>query len=1162
MRDPRFHAPRRIDASQPHMEEEVEQAWHKGQAVALAAPSLESIDAAHAELMHAPREVWAAFFDGFAAGTAENTRQHEWSELLQDKVRTFWGTPVAINRSADRQDHAIVNRARAWREAKSPFLAWRAHGFAGELDAAYYLALLLQADPRAWCNAIDGLPSPHVMGAALYFYVALREDRDAIERLLRLAPPAFDEQWRWVKSRSVVALLLAELIVEHAEALHAAVSSRAASPDAADDHGAELQHLETVELPAWMRHAFGVLLDRSDGAPSGLGLLGYLASEKITGESQYPEGAWSAQAQATQILAEMLTERGIGVHDARRVWTATAGIERDHFTDTELVVESREPDTYQIPEYIGEGARTLRVEGFPLLFGATILMGQEPGADDVEAFWHWFEELLIGRDPGLPMQPITTAADVAHRFGLLLSRARSPASLFRRTYIKLEPLRRRALFAYRYADHHDNLGSLLLLYVGLYAADSWTAREKTTSDADATGPQALFWWIYEAARRLWLTGPPDVARDRREIVPTCLAFMPRLFGDTLGEALLRAVPLISNEPDMVAAAGWYLWKNGVQLDRLVELLRGAGADLEQALRDTYQWAKLTETRSRWQQGPDFPSSLHDLARAIEISLDEQPVAPPRDDLSRGRAELSRSIPWGAALLHRLEEDACTPLRLTPLDPRATTWLLQAALPPPLTSRFGLSPELRILIVYGQVRGRDLRTALQDPAGAERVDPDLIVVAGDQPELVRRVPMLAGPWGQRVPWPPMNGQLAPLADALREHLPAFDLFDYRDPVRGSALVGRHAQIDDITARLLRGEAVGVVGLRKVGKSSLLRAVAERIDPIGARSGMFESLTVPVPAEAEPEALVVSLDVQGVPGRSLSVLLDRLCTALEDRLALAGMKAEEAPRPEAMDPVERLRWLLGFALSHTKLPLCFLLDEYDLLFEGYNGEPGIPGIDRLLALLRAEAQSTGRVSLALIGRDPVFLERPLLGGFTNPLAGWARPLFLGPLRRDEADELLTRLGRRMDLDMGPATLETAWRWTGGHPLLLRQYGSSLFELAYTPPSRSRPVPTDPIHDEAVESFVLRDAVHTISVEIQHLLDLRFPAALVLLIELASAPEVQGGSIVERHGGPRAPSMNVLLRFGLIGDEPTRPRLPEILRQELAIYSHSDDRSESIG
>jgi hypothetical protein len=1181
MRDPRFSASRGRAQSTPPSCEEIEQARHVARELALGSPDAKRIEIAHERLNHRHEAIWDSFYEEFAALVrSDEERRRLWVAVLLDEVNHLIVNPEALLLSRMMDGDVLTAQMREWDEEINAFVVWdfrrKSRVVYQQHPLFFHLRLLLLVNPVAWCKMVDSLPSPDAMEAAFQYYTQLEQDRGLIEDLLSIAPPIFDATGGWLPSRSVIALLVTDKIIAHAQALHQAVSSRMRSSSRTEHvtTNDELRTLELQELPGWIRSAFRILLARPDGIPISIGLLGRLARNELLGN----RGAtWSAERQASRILAEALASAGLTIGGVYEEWVVAETIARKKYAREQARSLIPRRGTRKIAEDKGEGGRTLCGEGLPLALGAAFILGIDPKSQsEIEAFWTWFMELLVGQDPGLSLiQHGSSIVDVPQRFGFLLSRLPDPTTLFCQSYIKLEPQRRRTLFAHKYEHLEHDLGSMVLLRLGLFAAANWSERQRAAGDTGLA--QELFWWIYEATRRLWLTSPHSGKREKKELVCLCFAFMPAIFGDALEDALSRAVPPIANDAWMITAAGSLLWKNGVASDRLAPLLRGAGADVELALRDAYQWAKITEDNSmprsmEW-QNPEFPSGFEELAGALNLRLEEERPAdpPPETERTRLRNEFSRNVPWGAALLHCLDEDGCSPVLLLPLDAPGTTWLIQASLPPALRERFGLSPEVRILVIHGQVRGRDLRAALQEPTGATNVDPDLLVIAGDQPELAEKLPKLSGPWGQRVPWIPTDNHFTPLADALREHLPSFDLFEYRDPVRGSALVGRRAEIDDLTARLLRGEAVGVVGLRKVGKSSLLRAVAEIIDPIGARRGMFESLSVPLP-EADPEALVVSLDVQGVAGRNLSVLLERLCTRLEERLMLAGIKCAPASRPgelslgttpaiTTVDPMETFSDLLKLALERSSLSICFILDEYDLLFEGYGGEPGIPGAERLLAFLRAEAHATHRVSLALIGRDPVFLDQPLLEGFTNPLAGWARPMFLGPLRRDEADELLLRLGKRVSLDVGPKTRDTAWQWTGGHPLLLRQYGAALYELAHDPPSRPRPVPTDPIHEDAVELFLKRDAVYTICTEVHALLDARFPGALALAEELAEAPEPEASLIVSRHGGARSRALQLLSRFGIVAEGDAAPWIPWVYRESLAPFylgDHSAERS----
>ena len=136
------------------------------------------------------------------------------------------------------------------------------------------------------------------------------------------------------------------------------------------------------------------------------------------------------------------------------------------------------------------------------------------------------------------------------------------------------------------------------------------------------------------------------------------------------------------------------------------------------------------------------------------------------------------------------------------------------------------------------------------------------------DLAERLSLLPGPWGQRIPWPTDHAPPAPLEEQLRAHLPEFDLFERRDPVRGRQLVGRRKLIADLSSRLARGQAVGVFGLRKVGKSSLLGAVVETLDP--ASQGA---------PDAEARAFVVFVDVQGINEPTLDAVARRVAEFLQ-------------------------------------------------------------------------------------------------------------------------------------------------------------------------------------------------------------------------------------------------------------------------------------------
>jgi hypothetical protein len=284
---------------------------------------------------------------------------------------------------------------------------------------------------------------------------------------------------------------------------------------------------------------------------------------------------------------------------------------------------------------------------------------------------------------------------------------------------------------------------------------------------------------------------------------------------------------------------------------------------------------------------------------------------------------------------------------------------------------------------------------------------------------------------------------------------------------------------------------------MGKTSVMRAVTDWFDPA---SGVRD----PLGDVAEPGAgVAVIVDASIVIERTVDAVADELCAALRRRMQVVG----ETLRADLRGLVA---WKsAGEAVLDRDQRLCVVIDEYDLMFEGESGEGAIPGIGRLFRLLRGWSQMRqGYVSLILVGRDPTYLSAPEIEGVTSPLAAWCTPMWLGPLAPPKAVELLRKLGRRVGLEIGRASAELAQRWTGGHPLLHRQFGSALRSLTRMQ-DRAWGAPTDPIAEQAPLRFMEREAVLDVMREVVALLRKRYPAALDVLVDLSrGAPDVRRG------------------------------------------------------
>jgi hypothetical protein len=502
-------------------------------------------------------------------------------------------------------------------------------------------------------------------------------------------------------------------------------------------------------------------------------------------------------------------------------------------------------------------------------------------------------------------------------------------------------------------------------------------------------------------------------------------------------------------------------------------------------------------------------------------------------------EFTQLVTWGPALVARCEQDGS---RLTDLRSiGAGRWLLSVALPTPLQEAYSTAPKVLVVVVEGEVQGGDLEQARQELHRHEfDLDLDLLVVVDDRPYLSERLQRMFQVEGQWVPWVRKEGGFPPLAATFRKYLPTQDVFERTDAVRGRQVIGRGEVIADLSRRLLGAQAIGIFGLRKMGKTTVVRAATDRLDPISARLSL-------VPTERQwtddtPLAMRVAwLDAGRAYERTLDAVAGRLQRALERRLEAEVLLPPDELSSPSLQGLDRL---LEYALRTSDKPIALVLDEYDLFFEGSDGEPAVSQIEKLFQLLRGHAQESARLALVVIGRDPTFFERPEMGGRTNPMLGWFVSRWLGPMSSVDADTLLCRLGRRVALDAGPKTRELARTWSGGHPLLHRQFGSALLQWVYQkmPNARelSEHIATDPFCDEAVDYFLDRRAVLTICREIFHLLSTRYPESAALVGDLSHRDDAE----LERAFADRRPAARTLRDFGLLLATPNAPRLPQAL------------------
>jgi len=506
--------------------------------------------------------------------------------------------------------------------------------------------------------------------------------------------------------------------------------------------------------------------------------------------------------------------------------------------------------------------------------------------------------------------------------------------------------------------------------------------------------------------------------------------------------------------------------------------------------------------------------------------------------SEGFEDVERALPWANQLRAELDRAAVAVRRVWSIGD-SEVWHLQCHLPKPFEEQFGVSQDVLLVAT-----DRELRKAVIDAAVREQrhsggeLDLDLLIVASSHEEVDKQLAWVPGERGQWIAW--RFGETSPMLEAvLWEGLPRFDIFDQTRPVRGNQLFGRHDALAAARRLVLRGESLGVFGLRKVGKTSLVRAITDNLGP--ASMDLGRSPCEPL----KSDAVVIWQDAQSLAPLDEASLVALCHRHLAERLHRLGAAVDASPSWPSWR--EGLRGLL----ADPDRRVCLVFDEFDYLFEGPTG------VETLLRILRGLAQETGRLSAVFIGRDPTKLTQPELGGMANPMLGWLHETWIGPLDRPASDAMLKTLGARVGLAIGDETVERAWRWSGGHPSLHRQFGSAVMAAAHRLKVGGRPIHTDDQLLATAEDIYLDEktlASETIPEEVWDLLSKRYPASWEMFVAMCRDP----AALEKAPGGWRSKEARLLRNFGLIQGSRSDPWVAETFRSYVLAWVPAGDKA----
>jgi hypothetical protein len=401
------------------------------------------------------------------------------------------------------------------------------------------------------------------------------------------------------------------------------------------------------------------------------------------------------------------------------------------------------------------------------------------------------------------------------------------------------------------------------------------------------------------------------------------------------------------------------------------------------------------------------------------------------------------------------------------------WLALIKPQPNISDYFSLGMEY-LLIGHGFPNDFQQRTLLAEPPSdiAFRVDPRVRFVSSNAPMM--RAACAAWAVQNRQAIVPIDrivqrtdaDATAELYELLSQSLWHRDVFDDSEPVTDpSEFFGRELVVQELVSRAYLGQLSAIFGLRKVGKSSLLRRVKELLDA--------DSLTFSVTA-------LVLCNATRIKSGRWSVILGDLLHAWADGLnrrarrldlktevregKLATLLQPGKPAPtdaqladafqKDFQKLLKAAGSVAAAAGASDIRLIALFDEADELYphrtdSGYWRDDYF-ALWNTLQTIKRGLDIPSQLVYMLGGVNPSGVESGALLSRPNPLFELST-IYLKPLTLAEARSLMVGIGTRVGLSFEEGALTAAYEISGGHPWLLRKLGSQVHRSEQSSPSK---------------------------------------------------------------------------------------------------------------
>jgi len=278
-------------------------------------------------------------------------------------------------------------------------------------------------------------------------------------------------------------------------------------------------------------------------------------------------------------------------------------------------------------------------------------------------------------------------------------------------------------------------------------------------------------------------------------------------------------------------------------------------------------------------------------------------------------------------------------------------------------------------------------------------------------------------------------LVSLKEILGEYLGRRNLYDSTHPVSGRRFFGRERLLLELTDQVKMGHFLGIYGLRKMGKTSLVfqlrdeKLINEAVAYVDlqASAALEEKNCAPLYYELERDLY------QRLKGKE-NPLGDILRLGKIGRFTDLNLSDQSRAGTIFGEDMKDLLDALQTNGSGLKR-LVIVLDELERILPLSEQRP-VEGYIEFFGKLRGLAQMyPGLIASVVVAANASISERGYWEGRDNPVFALYKRIFLPPFSEAECKQMIETLGKGMSVYWEEAAIQAIYRETGGHPFLTR-------------------------------------------------------------------------------------------------------------------------------